>query len=669
MATVIFKPTEICNARCVYCDVVHKEQTAIGKMSYEMLEIFFIRINEYLLDNVGADMEVIWHGGEPLLLGPPYFAKALEFQQKHCETTSSRIRHSVQSNLTLFTPAYTEVLKKLGINGFGTSYDPFSTLRGIGTSVDSTLYNKKFIRGIRHVEREGFSWGLIYVVTKLSLDKPIEIFRHLVNFHPYGGVMFNPVIIYDNTLDYLRITPEEFTNFLGAIFPVWWADKERFPQVEPFSPLFKNLIEGERSLTCGDAGDCAQTHINLAPDGRLSQCGRSSDWKLLDYGSIYDKTFTQVFADPQRMELMERNLVLPQGECKGCRYWDICHGGCPLDAWHETRSFMHKTSWCSAKRDFIEKYFEPVIKNGAGKESAVAVCCDPRPPLPNLTIMRTNINGKKPLWINPIGGLGDTLMISGVLKQFAEKFPSRKFNMVTRTKYDPMLKGHPAIGQIGHPPPGANFISTNYWDEPDYGVENRAYQLLARIFGLDIPMPETLYVPFKIEPDKIMKDFLPLKKYNILICPSSDSPRKQMSHAKWEALTRNLLDNGTFIVQVGRATDIYVRGAYNLLGLTNPKELIGLLSIFDCIITCDNFIMHAAHLCNIPAVVLWGPTNHRVYGYEEQAHFQAKPVCTISCIGAGKGHLYGTHCPQSVHCMDQIDIVSICQAAWKIINN
>jgi sulfatase maturation enzyme AslB (radical SAM superfamily) len=49
-----------------------------------------------------------------------------------------------------------------------------------------------------------------------------------------------------------------------------------------------------------------------------------------------------------------------QGDCEGCRFWLICHGGCPLDSSAVTKSFQHKSYWCNATKLFLEKYFEPI---------------------------------------------------------------------------------------------------------------------------------------------------------------------------------------------------------------------------------------------------------------------------------------------------------------------
>ena len=76
MATVIFKPTEACNARCIYCEVVKKTRGP-KRMTFKTLELFFQRANEFLVERPQEEMEIIWHGGEPLLLGPGYFERAL----------------------------------------------------------------------------------------------------------------------------------------------------------------------------------------------------------------------------------------------------------------------------------------------------------------------------------------------------------------------------------------------------------------------------------------------------------------------------------------------------------------------------------------------------------------------------------------------------------------
>jgi uncharacterized protein len=361
MATLILKPTEACNAACVYCEVDRKGWRAKKIMPFDILERMFVRVNEFLAARPREKLEIVWHGGEPLILGPDYFEKARAFQEKHCAATLSRIRHTVQTNLTLLTPSHIAALRGLGMNSVGTSYDPVAGLRRLKKGEDGSAYNRKFLDAVALIEREGFRWGVISVVTKLSLARPLDIFTFMTNLVPDGGVMFNPVNIAEPELAHLGISAGEFADFLGAIFLVWWAHRARYPRVEPFRSLIGDLLSDKKqNRFCHDSGNCTNTHFNLGPDGKWSHCGRSEDWGLLDYGTIADRSIEDVFADAAREDLRRRNDVLSNGECRGCRWWTVCHGGCPLDGYLNTGSLMGKTAFCEARRGFIEKYFIPI---------------------------------------------------------------------------------------------------------------------------------------------------------------------------------------------------------------------------------------------------------------------------------------------------------------------
>jgi ADP-heptose:LPS heptosyltransferase len=269
-------------------------------------------------------------------------------------------------------------------------------------------------------------------------------------------------------------------------------------------------------------------------------------------------------------------------------------------------------------------------------------------------------------WLNPVGGLGDTLMLAGVLKQVVDRDPSRRFNLVTRTKYPPLLRGHPAIARVGHPPSGAVLVHTDYWHDAEFGrPEHRAYQILARMLGLATPAPEELYVPWPTdEEDPVLFARIPWQRRNVLLGPTSESPRKLPALPRWEAMVAALRGTGVGVVQVGRDHDPYVRGAFDLRGLTTPRQAIGLVHRFDAVLTVDSFLMHAAHLCGARAVVLWGPTDHRVYGYAEQIHLQAPPCPDAhACIAPGNSQVYATDCPKGeAHCLDGVPLEAVLDA-------
>jgi serine-type anaerobic sulfatase-maturating enzyme len=359
MATLIVKVTEKCNSNCYYCDVVRKQDSG-SSMGLDTLEVVFERVNEYLTNHPEETIEILWHGGEPLLVGTEYYEKAIVLQERYCKETMSRVSHSMQSNLLCLTEKFIPVLARLGINSLGTSYDPEPYMRGTGAERRTDLYNARFFSSLRMLERHDIGWGIIYVVTQKSLLNPQRVFFHLTNLLLSGGINLNPVLIYDKERKDVAITAEEYAAFLGSIFPLWWKNRHRYPDIEPFRSFVRNIVDGHTSLSCVDSGSCTYHHINIAPDGQTSQCGRSGDWGLLQYGSIHDLQLEDILCDPQRKQLDQRVVHLRDNECANCRFWDLCHGGCPLDAWSEHGSFMHRSEWCDAKRIFLEQYFEPV---------------------------------------------------------------------------------------------------------------------------------------------------------------------------------------------------------------------------------------------------------------------------------------------------------------------
>lgn len=270
------------------------------------------------------------------------------------------------------------------------------------------------------------------------------------------------------------------------------------------------------------------------------------------------------------------------------------------------------------------------------------------------------------------------LMLSGILKQVNERNPDRKFNMTRRTNYVSIFEKHPAIAGIGYPPKNAKIVNVDYWSMDRLGSgDRRAYQVLARSFGLSVPVEEKLFFPDQIEEDKILFDFVPWGKINIAIAPASDSPRKMMPADLWHRLVDMLKFDGYFVFQVGRIKELHIKNAYSLLGLTTPAQAINLLKRSTLIITSDNFIMHAARLLEKPAIVLWGATLKEIYGYDNHFHITAPRKCDIpsdeECIDPQKNKnftVYGKECPlQKEHCMALLDVNKIHSLANFVISH
>ena len=145
MPTLIFKETEACNSNCIYCDVIARKKPR--PISTERLEKVFVNINEYLEKYPKEHFSIVWHGGEPCIVGVDFYKRVLEFQNKHCPGTKDRIEHDVQTNLTLISEELISVFEQLGVKRVGTSYEPYKGIRGFGP-------NRDLIRIINYSSKE-----------------------------------------------------------------------------------------------------------------------------------------------------------------------------------------------------------------------------------------------------------------------------------------------------------------------------------------------------------------------------------------------------------------------------------------------------------------------------------------------------------------------------------
>lgn len=363
MPTIIFKATEACNCRCSYCDVVTRR--APLTISDEMLRLAFMRFEEYLSACPDESLNVIFHGGEPLVAGERFFNRVSTLRDGMSVDAASRISFTLQTNLTLLTPGLVDSLVALGVKGVGTSYDWYPGMRGLGAARDSRLYNRRFFEGINLLERASIVWGIIYVVTSAVVGRAADTFNHLLNLSPGGRITFNPVLVYHGATPEARetaLTGEQYAAFLGEILPLWLQRKTEAFDVEPFASLYRFYTEDAVMLGCNEAENCGP-HLYIGPDGSMSQCGRAADWGLIDYGNITENSIASALCHPMRRLLDSRaDALLASGECAGCQWWELCHGGCPLDGWDASggTTFNKRSTQCDWKRIFLRDYFEPV---------------------------------------------------------------------------------------------------------------------------------------------------------------------------------------------------------------------------------------------------------------------------------------------------------------------
>jgi uncharacterized protein len=365
--TVILKPTNRCNANCIYCSAWDPgKNKGSSTMSETTLEILFERIDEWVKHSKRTrKIKIIWHGGEPTLMPVSFFYKAIQLQETLKNRYGLEIENNIQSNLLYLDREKLEMLKRLlCFNGqrrtVGTSYDPLPGIR----MVKKGDYEAEWEKSIALLKENNFPFGIVYVVHRQSLENMETVVDTLLNKFPRTGIRFNPLYkegrASNSACKPLYITPLEWGDFLIKLYRTWEANDKK-PAWQPLKDFDTFHFKQDCRMSCDHSGRCGTTHLGIDTDGTVYSCGRGIDRKYKSYGNIHKHTISEILKTPPRIEMTNRSAFLQNTFCRDCKWWQYCHGGCPMDAAiNNNNDIFKKTNFCISRRRFLDTiYKEP----------------------------------------------------------------------------------------------------------------------------------------------------------------------------------------------------------------------------------------------------------------------------------------------------------------------
>ncbi len=363
--TVIIKPTNRCNAACAYCSAWEPGKGS-PRMSTETLTVLFDKIGEWVTHSRRTrSIKMIWHGGEPTLMPNEFFYKTIELQENLMNRHNLEIENNIQSNLLCINQKKIDMLSKLlCFNGekrtIGTSFDPIPNVRVIRNKDYTAMWR----RSIGLLRKNQFPFGIVYVVHRRSLENFDMVTGTFLNQFQKTGVRFNPLYKEGKAVDDqcrpLYITSKEWGDFLIRLYRIWEANGKRHSW-QPIKEIDAFHFKKDRRMTCDQSGKCGTTHLGIDTDGSVYSCGRGIDRKYKSYGNIHTDSISRILKHPARLEMLNRSSYLEHTFCRGCKWWQYCHGGCPMDAAiNNHNNIFQKTNFCAARRRFFEAvYKEP----------------------------------------------------------------------------------------------------------------------------------------------------------------------------------------------------------------------------------------------------------------------------------------------------------------------
>lgn len=312
--TLIIKPTNECNMRCTYC--YHYEKGYKGnRMSLDSFEEICAKSFPY-----ANKINILWHGGEPLMMGINFYEKTFEIIEKYKKLYNNIVSVSFQSNGTLIDEKWIELFKMHKV-GLGLSFDGIDNEKTRG---NTELILEKF----RLLQHHDFKFGVIQVITAQTIDKVIETY----NYYKSINVQIKLNKVFETSLANFQkniyMDVDKYIKNMSDLFDYWLKDVDCNINVDPFDEYVK--------LACGLATSCSHSSclfrwMSIDALGDITPCGRNYSEKynlgnIKEYDNLKDAFRTQAYLNLLDESVTRRNKCL-----ENCDVYNFCKGGCNND--------------------------------------------------------------------------------------------------------------------------------------------------------------------------------------------------------------------------------------------------------------------------------------------------------------------------------------------------
>jgi len=346
--TVVVQPTPFCNINCSYCYLPQRNVTTV--MAQDTIVTLFSKL--FSSGWMQPHVTIIWHAGEPLVVPVTFYQTAFEAIE-NLRPGAIEIRHSVQTNGMLITPAWCDLFKTWNV-GVGVSIDGPKHLHDahrVTRSGRGTF--DRAIEGVRILRRENVPFHVISVLSAAALDSPQE----MLDFYMAEGiedVCFNVEESEGDHVSGLFAANDVRSRFRRFLVEFWTLSRrcERIRFVREIDGMLPRVFRPDGSVL-GNVQvepfgmlniDCLGNVSSFSPELLGLKNDQYADFII---GNVLTDTLDQMRGSAA-MVAMTRDVAAGVEHCRGsCEYFSVCGGGAPVNKLAENGSFRStRTSFC-----------------------------------------------------------------------------------------------------------------------------------------------------------------------------------------------------------------------------------------------------------------------------------------------------------------------------------
>lgn len=368
--TLLIKPaSSICNMKCTYCfyadEVSHRTTANYGIMTRDTAHAIIDKALKW-----SCDITFMFQGGEPTCAGIGYFDDFVSYCKK--KASGNTIHFALQTNGYCIDRKWAQFfcennfLIGLSLDGNKKTHDIYRVYTdGSGTF-------KRAFRASQYFASEHVEFNILVTVTEAVAKNIKEIYaffkRNHFRYQQYIACIEPFIATKDSQQSFLPV--DVYGKFLVDLFELYFADWKRgdFFSIRYFDDLVL-MIAGFHTLSCGMSGFCPNNYV-LEADGSVYPC----DFYILDkyrIGNLVNDSFEEIDKRRSEIKFTEKSLVQDE-ECKKCRYYGICKGGCRRNREDYRTGTMKRTSLCSALKYFFDREIDKLLFMGKAESRARA---------------------------------------------------------------------------------------------------------------------------------------------------------------------------------------------------------------------------------------------------------------------------------------------------------
>lgn len=347
----MFKPTYACNLACKYCHVHHLRDTDSAIISLDMAKSLFNWILEYCISKRITHIDILWHGGEPLLVKPDLMYKIIRYYSQIFRNNGIVFSSSIQSNLLLLNSEYISIIKEFFDNTIGFSYDYKSNERCYTNGKDAScnIWEKAL-----WAKSQGINLGAI---TQLNNDN-INCIDELYYWFRDAGINFKYSRIRSTNNYCKRLQDDVYINSLKRLFDLWINDEPQKIIIQNFKEFIQMLITGQSSSCCYQK-DC--NILSFTNNGNIYFCDRFQQNGVVG-------VYTKNTIDDVIRNIYNNIKLYTKAEnikCNNCKYSHLCNGGClfnKINKYQEEECYVTKSLLSHIEGLLLEQGYEVVTK-------------------------------------------------------------------------------------------------------------------------------------------------------------------------------------------------------------------------------------------------------------------------------------------------------------------